>query len=172
MNKIILGPILEKDYDILFNWINNRDLILSNNNYSPIHENNHKNWFYQIISNPNVRIFSIRKVDSNEIIGTCQLNSLDWLNRSGEIQIRIGNSLERGKGYGYDAVSQLLSFGFRDLGLERIYVQVFESNERAIKLYKRIGFSFEGTLRNASFIDGKFMNVVLMSIIKSEFIHG
>ncbi len=167
--KVFLGPLLREDLDTLFKWINDRNLVVKSNKYNPIHELNHIEWFNSIVKNPNVRIFSIRLCGSNKIIGTCQLYSIDWVNRSAELQIRIGDYNYQGKGLGRQALLMLLRNGFKDLNLHRIYLRVFENNERAIRLYKSIGFKVEGTLRDADFLDGKYLDIIMMSILKNEF---
>lgn len=166
--NIYLDGLLINDSELLFKWINNRDLVLWNNNYSPIHEPNHIEWFDAIRKNEDVRIFAIRQKNDKKLIGTCQLFAINFINKSAELQIRIGDITEQGKGFGTEATRLLVSFGFNDLNLHRIYLHVFEHNERAIKTYYKIGFKKEGVLREAAFIDGKYFNVVAMSILKID----
>jgi RimJ/RimL family protein N-acetyltransferase len=61
-----------------------------------------------------------------------------------------------------------VAFGFRDLNLHRISLQVFATNKRAITTYERAGFRHEGTMRQAAFIDGRFVDVVVMGILEGE----
>lgn len=166
--NVYLDGLSISDTELLFQWINNRDLVLWNNNYSPIHEPNHIEWFDAIRKKEDVRIFAIRQKNDKKLIGTCQLFAINFINRSAELQIRIGDIAEQGKGFGTEATRLLVSFGFNDLNLHRIYLHVFEHNERAIKTYDRIGFNKEGVLRDAEFIDGKYFNVVAMSILKID----
>jgi len=84
------------------------------------------------------------------------------------LQIRIGNRVFQGKGLGTAAVKLLCHYGFADLGLHRIKLQVWETNERAKRAYEKAGFTIEGTMRDAIYIDGKFENVVLMSRLISD----
>jgi RimJ/RimL family protein N-acetyltransferase len=62
----------------------------------------------------------------------------------------------QGKGYGTEAVKLLLKFAFNDLNLNKVYLKVFQNNERAIKCYLKAGFVKEGLLRKESFIDGSY----------------
>jgi RimJ/RimL family protein N-acetyltransferase len=47
-------------------------------------------------------------------------------------------------------------------------LRVFETNPRAIHAYEKAGFVLEGRLRQAHWIDGKFVDVLVMSIIRSD----
>jgi RimJ/RimL family protein N-acetyltransferase len=72
-------------------------------------------------------------------------------------------------GYGSEAVRLLLIRGFKQLGLNRIYLEVFIDNERAIKSYIKNGFVKEGILREAGFVKGQRKSLIIMSILKAEF---
>jgi RimJ/RimL family protein N-acetyltransferase len=168
MSNIILTPLKNSDSVVLFHWINDRDLVQLNDNYSPTHEHNHECWLKSIINNPTVTIFAIRKRDNDELIGTCQLFDIDFLNRSAELQIRIGSRMEQGKGYGTDAIRDLLAYGFNDLGLNRIQLHVFQNNKRAIKTYEKIGFVKEGVVRQGICLNREYIDVVLMSLLSLE----
>ena len=169
MNKIILTELRIEDSPILFKWINDRSIVILNNNYSPVHETNHDAWFTSIVARSDIRIFAIRKQNEENIIGTCQLFNIDYINRNAELQIRIAPEEQRGKGYGRQAIQLLLDYAFKDLGLHRVFLRVFSTNENAIKDYKKIGFSTEGVMRDASYIDGKFVDIIIMAILKSEY---
>lgn len=173
MNKdsrtVYLDGLRTADSETLYSWINDRNVVIFNNNYKPVHEPNHNQWFEGIVKRNDVQIFAIRTVEHNELIGTCQLYNINSINRSAELQIRIGNAGNRGKGYGKQAVDLLLSFGFSDLNLSRIYLHVFEDNKAAIRLYEKCNFKKEGLLREADYIDGEFKNVLIMSVLKKEF---
>ena len=168
MSDVILTALRNGDSQILFEWINNRELVLSNDNYNPVHENNHQAWFGKITNKPDLRIFAIRKKETNELIGTCQLYNIDLVNRSAELQIRIGNSLNQGKGYGSQAIKLLIEYGFNDLGLERIYLHVFGNNEKALRTYMKLNFIIEGKLRKAAYLNGKFHDIIVMSLLRED----
>ena len=63
----------------------------------------------------------------------------------------------------------MLKFGFKDLNLHRVYLHVFENNKIAIKLYENMKFSREGQLRDGVFIDGHYLDVVVMGILRDEY---
>ena len=90
------------------------------------------------------------------------------MHRTAELQIRIGEGAERGAGRGSEAVVLLLNFGFRDLNLNRIFLHVFANNEPALRMYEKVGFTREGVLRRAAYIDGSYVDIVVMGILREE----
>jgi RimJ/RimL family protein N-acetyltransferase len=65
-------------------------------------------------------------------------------------------------------VRLLVKHGFETLNLNRIYLQVFANNPRAIRAYEKAGFIHEGRKRQAEFRDGQYIDVLLMSILRDE----
>jgi RimJ/RimL family protein N-acetyltransferase len=82
--------------------------------------------------------------------------------------IFIGDKRYWNKGYGTEVMRLLLRHGFSTLNLNRVFLRVFETNPRAIRSYEKAGFVFEGRMRQAEFIDGKYCDVILMSVLRSE----
>jgi len=89
-----------------------------------------------------------------------------------ELQIRIGDAADRGRGVGSEAVGLLLRFAFDDLNLQRVQLHVFADNAAAIRVYEKAGFVREGVLRQAAHIGGKYVDVVLMGILREDYARG
>jgi RimJ/RimL family protein N-acetyltransferase len=67
-------------------------------------------------------------------------------------------------------MNTLLRFGFLEMNLNCIYLDVFENNPRAISCYEKCGFKREGALRERVYKNGKYLNEFKMSILKREFL--
>ena len=165
---VALTPLGTDDLPALMSWINEREQELFNAPYKPVHESQHQAWFEGIQARNDVVIFGIRLLQDRKLIGSCQLHSVDHVHRSAELQIRIGNTSQRGRGYGLEAVRLLLEFAFNDLNLHRVYLHVFSTNTAAIRLYEKAGFKKEGMLREAAHINGKYIDVAVMGILRDE----
>jgi RimJ/RimL family protein N-acetyltransferase len=100
--------------------------------------------------------------------GVTGLSSIDHANGQAEFAVGIAESVMRGRGFGTDAARLMLDLGFRDLRLHRIYLDVFAFNTRAIRMYERLGFVHEATLREAEKQHGRRVDVLLMSILREE----
>jgi RimJ/RimL family protein N-acetyltransferase len=164
--RIVLAPILRADAPTLFTWINDRELVLLNAPYRPVHEPTHRAWLQHVASRTDGVTFAIRLEGSRRLIGICQLNGVHPVHRSAELQIRIGDPRWQGRGLGTEAVRRLVAFAFEDLNLHRVFLHVFATNARAVRAYERAGFAVEGTLRDAVHIDGRYVDVLVMSILR------
>lgn len=168
-SKVLLRPPIDADSSILFDWINNHDLVIKNAPYKHVSLESHQAWFKSILQPSADRyLFMIEVVESRKTIGSCQLLNIHPIHRSADLQIRIGEPNYHGKGYGTDALQQLISFGFNTLKLHRISLTVFSNNLRAINAYKKVGFNIEGCMKDAACIDSQFLDVVIMGKINSN----
>lgn len=167
--RVMLAPLRDEDSDTLFGWINERDEVLFNSRYRPVHAWQHRDWFESIRNRDDVTIFGIRLVDSDRLIGSCQLAGVDAHHGTAELQIRIGEVGERDQGLGLEAVRLLLTHAFRDLRLRRVELSVFSDNGAARRCYEKAGFTEEGVLRKGAYVAGEPVDVVVMGILEEEF---
>ena len=165
---IKLSELKEIDKKPMFEWINNQELVEYNSYFKPVKWEDHSKWFDNVRSRNDVKIFGIRNLDDDTLIGSCQLLNISELAQSAELQIRIALFSEMGKGLGSQAVKLLLQYGFESLKLQRIYLHVFADNIRAYKSYLKNGFKEEGHMRRAAFVNDKFIDVKVMSILREE----
>lgn len=162
---LALTALLNEDSQKLFTWINDRDLVIKNNPYQPTPESDHNSWFEALGKNGD-KYFAIRVV--NHLIGVCSLRNINTLARSAELQIRIGEKTYQGRGFGTLAVKELVQYGFKDLNLNRIYLDVYHDNLSAIKVYEKNAFQREGEFLEADYVDGQYKNVIRMALLRKN----
>lgn len=168
IDSIYLREITIEDTNLIVKWRNSQHVYKNLYNQSSITAETHMAWFKQIIEKKSAVQYIIC-LKKNEIpIGTVFIKNIDLLNRKGEFGIFIGEVSELGKGYGKKATELILIKAFSDLKLNKVYLTVFEDNKNAIKSYLSSGFKIDCTLRDDVLINNSFKNVVLMSIVKSE----
>lgn len=133
--------------------------------------------FLRPLSFEEIEIWSERMVegltfmvfDDETPIGVCAYMSVDHRNRHGEISIVIGNKGYWSKGYGTEIMKHLLDWGFEGLNLHRVYLHVYAFNKRAIGLYKKVGFKYEGAMRDMVYRDGVYHDLEIYGILASEY---
>jgi L-amino acid N-acyltransferase YncA len=76
---------------------------------------------------------------------------------------------EPGRGLGRRVLPEILRLVFDELGAHRFYLDVVEDNVRARHLYKSFGFTEEGVLREAVQRDGRWLSLVVMSLLDHEY---
>ncbi|MCH7511921.1 MAG: GNAT family N-acetyltransferase [Chloroflexi bacterium] len=98
-----------------------------------------------------------------------ELNKL-WQYSGCWFQNKNNNNWESGG----DAIVTLLRFAFHEMNLNRVWLHVFEFNERARASYKKCGFREEGRLRQHYYAEGRYWDVFVMAILRDEFeaLHG
>ena len=161
-DMILLRRPKKKDSKLYFKWINNKRLVEYNSIFKPISYVEHLEWFSSIFTKVDVKIFSIVEIKSNKLIGSCSLRKINKIEKSAELQIRIGESPFRNGGYGSEAIRLLVCYGFNSLGLKKIYLYVFEKNIRAIKAYQKNNFKIEKQIKNFLFDKGVYKSAFLM----------
>jgi len=169
--RIYLRSLELSDVDRIVVWRNDIEVTssLGGNTYftSTLRE---LEWLKKIILNDekNIRL-AICITSDNQHIGNINLTSINWINQCAEFSIMIGDKSQWGKGYGKEATKLILKYAFAELNLNRVYLTVREDNNNAIKLYKKNGFIEEGIQRKALFKNNNFINILMMSILKTEF---
>jgi len=104
---------------------------------------------------------------TGELVGEVVLNELESPNRSMNFRTLVGPA-GRGRGLGTEACRLIVGYGFDQVGLHRVRLDVFDFNPRARRAYEKVGFVHEGTVRDELFFDGEWIDSHLMSILESE----
>lgn len=112
--------------------------------------------------------FAITDTITGKYIGGCGIQQVNWLARVTTVGIMIGDKEYWGKGFGTDAMKVLIKFIFEEMNINKIRLNTFSFNERAIKCYKKCGFEVEGVLKNEIFKGGKYYDKVLMSLFNNN----
>lgn len=112
--------------------------------------------------------FMIHTLEGDRPIGFTDLGGVRWRHGDAWVGIGIGDPDDWGKGYGTDAMRVLLRYAFRQLGLHRVSLEVFEYNARAARSYEKSGFVLEGRAREALQRDGRRWDVLFMGILREE----
>jgi RimJ/RimL family protein N-acetyltransferase len=98
--------------------------------------------------------FRLRTLEENRLVGFVAIFNVTR-HGTAMIAIGIGEPEYRGKGYGQEALRLILGYGFRELNLYRIGLNVFSYNDAAIRAYEKVGFVREGTRRSSILRDGE-----------------
>ncbi|MCQ6275047.1 GNAT family N-acetyltransferase [Bacillus sp. V3B] len=105
--------------------------------------------------------------NTNEIIGSCGFNYIDFENGRAEIGYDLGKGYW-GEGYGSEAVWTLIDYWFHVLGMNRVEAKVDPENSQSIKLLEKVGFQFEGRLRQSEKSKEEYKDVMMYSKLKSD----
>jgi len=160
-----------EDISTFVKWFNDPEVRSGISMVYPMSRAEEEIWFDSMLKSPQPeRTLVIEKCDGKQwtMIGTCGYHIIDWRNRSAELGIVIGEKQLWDMGFGTETMSLLIEHGFNTLNLNRIALQVFSSNPRAIRAYEKAGFIKEGVLRQAIYKNGNYSDIFIMSVLKSE----
>jgi len=166
-----LRAIEYEDLASFLEWRNKPDLRRNFREYKELSFSNQENWFNNIVLNsPNHIMFSIVNLDNGELIGACGLNYIDWVNRNADFSIYIGiDDVYIDEKFAPDASKLLLDYGFNELNLHRIYVEIYDIDIKKQKLVEDLKFTHDGLLRETHWTEGKWCNSLFYSILESEY---
>jgi RimJ/RimL family protein N-acetyltransferase len=106
--------------------------------------------------------------EGDRSVGSVGLHGVSGPNRKAVFGISIGEKEFWNRGFGSEATELALDIGFERLNLNRIELEVYESNPRAVRVYEKAGFVLEGVSRAARWVRGRFENVRRMAILADE----
>jgi diamine N-acetyltransferase len=170
--RVRLRAIEREDIPTFVRWLNDREVtqfLLVNTPFSKAME---EKWFEGQLANAPThgQILAIEARAGEEWvhIGNTGIHNIEPVHLNAEFGILIGEKSYWNQGYGREATRLTLQHGFEDLNLHRIFLHVYDNNPRAIAAYKAAGFVQEGILREAVYKNGKYLNIIVMSVLHTE----
>jgi [ribosomal protein S5]-alanine N-acetyltransferase len=164
--KVTVGAFVPDDYAAMYCWSNDIIAARLDGAFRPVNLKDAVNWCESAGKDSTRVMLSIRQRTDPKIIGYLHIQNINAVHRSADIGIRIGEEKFRGQGYGKEALAIGLNYCWNHLNLERAGLLVFRHNQRAISAYKAVGFKKEGLLRRLFFIDGAWVDVVVMAAFR------
>jgi UDP-4-amino-4,6-dideoxy-N-acetyl-beta-L-altrosamine N-acetyltransferase len=161
-----LRPMTIADADQVLAWRNDREVARYMIDDRPIAPDDHESWMHAVLASSACRYWIIEA--ERRAVGLAHLGDINLTHRRCAWGFYVGDVAVRGHGIAPTALSQLLDIAFADFGLERLTAEVIAWNERSLALHERIGFTREGLLRAHVHRDDGIYDVVLLSMLRSE----
>lgn len=170
--RVYLRPAERSDLETFVHWFADGEGTRYLSVRAPMSLAMEERWFDRMVERQGISDyhFVICLVADGRPIGTAGLHEIDFDNGSAAFGIFIGEKAEWGKGYGTEALAAITDFGFGQLRLERIWLEVYAPNARGRRSYEKAGFVVEGTLRRAHFLDGEHADALMMSQLRDEWL--
>jgi diamine N-acetyltransferase len=110
----------------------------------------------------------VSMVESGQLVGMVSLTRIDYVHRNAEFNAMVGEREARNEGVGTEATRAMVRHGLFDLNLHRIYVSILRDNVGSIRMCEKAGFREEGTIREGAYKNGRYHDLILMGVLKSE----
>jgi RimJ/RimL family protein N-acetyltransferase len=168
--RVFLRAGERADIPLFVAWMNDWRTTRTLSLRAPMSSASEERWFEHMLDEQgkSAFFFVICLLEDDRPIGTIGLFQLEPYNGCAGLGISVGHDDDRGRGYGSDALRALLRFAFGQLRLERVWLDVYDVNPGARRVYERVGFVYEGTLRRAVFREGRYLDVIRMAILADE----
>lgn len=151
-------------------WLNDNRVtsLLFAGLYPAEHDAIREEWRHSL-QNPNEIVFMVYAGSAHdEFIGTTGLYSINWVARTAEYRIFLGNKEFWGQGLGTGVTKCVLRYAFEKLNLHSIWVGVNVENKGSVRMCEKAGFVHEGTLRQIYYRNGRYYDVYRLSQLKEE----
>ncbi len=104
-----------------------------------------------------------------EFAGLIGFKDSDWVNHKTELGYWLAEKMQ-GKGIVTDCTSSLVAYAFKKLGMNRIQIKVAKGNAKSAAVAARLGFQFEGIERHGEFLNGKYHDLEVFSLLQSDYL--
>lgn len=156
--------------NLLTSWLNDPDVCEYNSH--AVYPISYHDVLKYMSSNDKRITWAIMKSKEYLYVGNVSLQNINTQNRSAELAILIGNTSVHGQSVGTFACLMAVYHGFITLGLNRIYLGTPNTHIAMCKLAEKIGMVYEGTLQQAMFLHGTFVDVSLYGITRDKYDKG
>lgn len=167
-NLVYLRLVEKEDLPKRVEWINDPEVQKTLNFDYPTSLAKTEKWFDTILLDPTRRDFSVFVLETNEYIGFCGFININVPVMKAEMYVTIGSRDHWGKGYGTDTYRVTMEYGFRELGLNRIYVYQLIDNYSAHRIVEKLGWKREGILRQDVYSHGRVADRYIVSVLREE----
>ena len=166
--KVYLRPLECADAPLLVPWFNDPDVTRTMIARGPLTLRHEEAFIDKVTRSEHDLILGVVVRESDRLIGVTGLHQIDFKNRHGAFGISIGEKAEWGKGYGTEATWLIVKHAFETLNLNRVWLHVYEFNQRGRRSYEKVGFRQEGVLRQDCYREGRYWDTIVLAILREE----
>ena len=172
-SQVYLRPLTGEDAAAFVPWINDAEVTRTLAVGAAVMDRQaEQTWIEKTNASEHDVLFGIVVQGTDQLIGLIGLNQIDFRHQSASLGMMIGEKSMWGKGYGTEATKLVVRYAFEELHLNRVQLHVYEYNLRGIRVYEKVGFRWEGVLRQEHVYAGHFWDTVVMAILREEWEKG
>lgn len=168
--KITLRAIEQEDLKSLHRWSNDPEINHQLGGWHfPSSLQDQQKWFESLSVKSNDQRFAIETKEEG-LIGMANLVSVNWKDRNAFHGMLLGDTENRGKGYGVDTIMTVCKYAFEELGLKRLDTTIIEYNKASLGVYiEKCGWKEEGLKKNYYFRKNKWWDQVIIGITSEAY---
>eukprot|EP01047_Picozoa_sp_COSAG01_P071185 COSAG01_NODE_10983_length_2033_cov_22.897749_2_plen_178_part_00 len=168
-----LRAVETKDLEQLKKWRNLPEFRKNFRETKELSDNNQLAWLESLHKSANTNyMFVIEHLKDKQLLGAAGLLYINWTIRSADVSFYIGynNTYIDDKGYADDAATLLFNYGFNELNLNKLWMELYEFDKMKLDFFQdRFNFMKDGKLRQNCFYDGRYWDSFILSLLKTEY---
>jgi RimJ/RimL family protein N-acetyltransferase len=166
-----LRAIERGDLAALLAWRNEPEFRRNFREYRELGSEQQEQWFKSsVLDDPRTRMFAIVARENQCLLGACGLCYIDWVNRTADFSIYIGHDgLYIDERLAPDAGRSLLRYGFDELGVHRIWCEIYDFDGAKARMLDGLGFTLDGRHRETHWAEGAWHDSLFYGILDREF---
>ena len=128
-------------------------------------------YYNDMVSNEHIKFFAVYFIPENKFIGTAKISLSNSYNDEydiADIGIMIGDRNFWGKGLSSVILSSISSYALNNLKARKLTAGAISQNIAVIKSFQKIGFKIEGVLRKKIYLNGEYLDHVLLGCFNEE----
>lgn len=168
--RVALRAIEREDLPQLLEWRNRPEFRRYFREYRELSLAQQETWFQNTVLNDSRTVmFSILDAETKHVLGACGLCYIDWVNKSADFSLYIGaGGLYIDDKYAPDAGRVMAQYGFDELGLHRLWSEIYEFDEAKKRLFATLGFKLDGRHRQTHWAEGSWHDSLFYGLLQGE----
>ena len=169
--RLYLRPLLLTDVQGTYpQWFNDEDVGAANTHHVfPFTPSDAEAYIRALHASRNAIVLAIVLREGDRHIGNTSLQNIEWVHRSADFAIVIGDKGVWNQGYATECARLMFHHGFSTLNLHRIAFGTFDNNEAVKRFAINLGMKEEGCRREAVYKNGRYLDVVEYGVFQAEF---
>ncbi len=165
-----LRAIEEADLPQLLAWRNQPELRRYFREHRELNSTQQRQWFEaKVNGDSSTRMFAITAQGSGRLLGACGLCYIDWVNRTADFSIYLGaDGLYIDPHLAPDAAITMTRYAFDELGLNRLWSEIYAFDTVKAEFFQRLGFALDGRHRQTHWAEGAWHDSLYFSLLASD----
>lgn len=161
----VMRPLEMSDVEGVMTWINDPDVVKNLQNFNKVFTiEGEAQYILKMLSSKDDFVFSFFERGTGKYIGQGGIHQISWQNKLGRLSLIIKREYWNKK-YAQEAIPLLIEYAFKELGLHKLWLMVYQTNQKGLYLYQKLGFQEEGRLIDEYFWQGHYHTMVRMAMI-------
>lgn len=166
-DKVRLRALEDADVEVMQRWVNELEGLATTRDVPHLRSKKELDQGLKERSN-DAQQMVVETMDGRPI-GLVQLKDVDWVHRHAELNLLIGESDHRGRGFEEDSIRTMAAYAFRVLNMHRVGVSLVGESERVRRYYEACGFKFEGRREDFYWAGDRYLDAVQLRLLAHEF---